>query len=52
MVLQTVRPCITICETPHNEEIVKGPGLTKANAAVLEDPYKINVAKEGIQNDS
>jgi hypothetical protein len=32
-----------------NEEILMGPGLKRVNAPVLEDPCKLNVAKEEIK---
>ena len=32
-----------------NEEIVMGPGLTRVNVSVLDDPYKLVVAKEEIK---
>jgi hypothetical protein len=32
-----------------NEEILMGPGLTRINAAVLEDMFKLNCAMEEIK---
>jgi hypothetical protein len=32
-----------------NEEIAMGPGLTQVHAALLQDPYELNVAKEEIK---
>ncbi len=49
MVTQAVRSCFSICELHINGEIVIGPVLTRINAAVLEDPFKLNAAKKRIK---